>query len=305
MIKPNLFIVGAPKCATTSVFYSLMQHPEIGMSTEKEPHFFGKDITSNSMYIQNLQEYLSLFSGLNGKKIIGEASPWYLYSKVAAQDIKSFSPNAKIIIMLRDPVEAVYSLYRQLCFTGVETEGGFESALLLEDKRKKGECLPKKYIFPEALFYTEVYKYSEQIERYIDTFGKESVHIVLFEDLKEGPIKTYKKIFKFLEVNQDFVITPEYKNKNKIKANSFLTWLIKIKPKFVSIFLSYLKLKIPKLKEIIKQVKNLNIKEAPVRPLTDKIKLKTYQKFKDDIFKVEQIIKINLSEWKKYEETNK
>ena len=113
MNKPNLFIVGAPKCGTTFLYHYLKQHPEIYFPDFKEPHFFGSDlIRKNGAYDLSLNNYKSLFN--SDKKIIGEASTFYIFSKNAAKEIYDFNPDAKIIIMLRNLVDLAYSLHSQL-----------------------------------------------------------------------------------------------------------------------------------------------------------------------------------------------
>ena len=117
--RPNLFIVGAPKCGTSSLHYHLSKHPEIYMSRYKEPHFFGKDLTRlNKIFYTNEKEYLSLFNIVKEEKIIGESSPQYLYSYSAPREIKEFNPESKIIILLRNPINMIYSYHSQLLYSG-------------------------------------------------------------------------------------------------------------------------------------------------------------------------------------------
>jgi hypothetical protein len=105
MKKPDFFIVGAPKCGTTSLSEYLKQHPEIFMSEPKEPHFFGTDLESywggRFERYRDVHKYLSLFANVQDEIRVGEASPWYLYSKRAAEEIKQFNPASRIIILLR------------------------------------------------------------------------------------------------------------------------------------------------------------------------------------------------------------
>ncbi|MCP2728272.1 sulfotransferase family protein [Limnofasciculus baicalensis] len=104
MKKPNLFVVGAPKCGTTSMHNYLGQHPEIFMSSPKELHYFSRDIDCFTGKIKELYNYLQLFDSAGNAKYIGESSPEYLYSEVASQQIKELCSDAKIIIMLRNPL---------------------------------------------------------------------------------------------------------------------------------------------------------------------------------------------------------
>ena len=107
MKNPNLFIVGAPKCGTTFLYHYLKKHPDIYFPDFKEPHFFGGDLNRrNGAYNLSLNEYKNLFK--TDKKVVGEASTLYLFSKKSAEEIYNFNPQCKIIIMLRDLAEAIY-----------------------------------------------------------------------------------------------------------------------------------------------------------------------------------------------------
>src|SRR5665647_751711 len=111
--RPDFFIVGAPKCGTTAMNNYLAQHPDVFMA-QKEIHYFGSDLKMRVKVSES--EYLNYFQNAEEKKLIGEASVWYLFSEKAAAEIKAFSPQAKIIIMLRDPIDVLHSLHSQHLF---------------------------------------------------------------------------------------------------------------------------------------------------------------------------------------------
>ena len=140
-MKPNFFIVGAPKCGTSALYEYLGAHPEIFMSPYKEPHFFGSDLQQR--WRPTKSQYFSCFAKARDEKRVGEASVHYLYSKCAAAEIKEFCPEARIIIMLRDPVEMLYSLHSQSIFSGNEVINDFEEALEAEADRKLGRRIPR------------------------------------------------------------------------------------------------------------------------------------------------------------------
>src|SRR5271156_1339421 len=103
MRKPDFFMVGAPKCGTSAMAHFLGMHPEVFMA-RKEMHFFGQDLRlAPKFYRRDLPAYLAEFEGCAGQARAGEASVWYLFSSQAAREIKAFSPDAGIIIMLREP----------------------------------------------------------------------------------------------------------------------------------------------------------------------------------------------------------
>src|SRR5687767_6541194 len=119
MTRPNFFIPGAPKCGTSSLHDYLAQHPDVFMSEDmKEPGFFNPDLRVNLVRrAATEQKYLSLFKDAAGKRRVGESSTWYMLSSVAAQLINSFDPASKAILMLRNPVDAMYSLHGQLLWS--------------------------------------------------------------------------------------------------------------------------------------------------------------------------------------------
>ena len=137
--KPDVFIVGAPKCGTSAMDQYLAAHPEIYMA-KKEMHAFGSDLRFGPQFYRRDQEaYLAEFATRNGERRAGEASVWYLFSTQAAAEIHAFNPEARIIIMLREPAEMLYSLYYQFRFDGNEHLPTFEEALAAE-ALANGEC---------------------------------------------------------------------------------------------------------------------------------------------------------------------
>lgn len=203
MKKPNFFIVGAPKCGTTAMYTYLQQHPNVFMPEVKEPHFFATDMEAPG-WSREMGEYLALFSNARDETAIGEASVWYLYSEEAASNIKQFCPSAKIIIMLRNPVDMLFSLHAQRLISKAEDIQDFEDALAAEDDRKRGLRLPKDKINIKGLFYREVVKYTDQVQRYIDVFGLENLHIIIYDDFRRDTPAAYRATLQFLGLSDDF-----------------------------------------------------------------------------------------------------
>jgi len=222
--KPNLFIVGASKSGTTALYSFLKQHPDVFMPEIKEPRFFCKDLIregdrflrKNRMNpfhdrgyfgVRSEKDYLQLFKDWGKEKIAGEASPQYLYSKSAAKEIRRFNPDARIIIMLRNPVDWLHSLHSQELRSGHETVIDLEEALRLEQERKTGRRIPvlSNLQAPSALFYSDRAKFSAQVERYYDAFDRNQVKVILFEDFKKNNAKTYREVLKFLGLSQKFL----------------------------------------------------------------------------------------------------
>jgi len=199
--RPDFFIVGAPKCGTTAMSAYLARHPEIFMA-RKEMHFFGSDLHfAANFYRRAKREYLAEFGGWNGQRRIGEASVWYLLSKTAAAEIKAFNPNSRIIVMLRDPVEVLHSLYHQFRSDGNENLSTFQSALANQDDRRAGRHIARRTYFRQGLIYDEVAGYTEQIRRYFEVFGRERVHVVIYDDFKAETEVAFARVLDFLEVD--------------------------------------------------------------------------------------------------------
>jgi hypothetical protein len=204
MRKPDFFIVGAPKSGTTSLAFYLRQHTEIYLP-QREMHFFSKDFRIERE-ILTLDHYLACFSDApQGVKRIGEKSVSYLYSEIAPLAIKEFNPQAKIIVMLRNPIDFMVSLHAHLLREGVEVIDNFEDALAAEEHRKKGQRLPSGTPALDFLFYRERAQYCKYVERYLHIFGEGHTKIIIFEEFISDTIKALQEVLKFLEVDANAV----------------------------------------------------------------------------------------------------
>lgn len=198
--KPGFFIVGAPKSGTTAMSEYLGAHPDIFMA-RKEMHFFGSDLKFGPHFFRrNEREYLAEYREWNAQHQAGEASVWYLFSREAAAEIKAFNPEARIIIMLREPVSMLYSLYHQFKVDGNENLPSFEQALAAESLRREGRNMPRTAYFPAGLVYRETARYTDQVRRFFDAFGREQVYVIIYDDFAAEPAGAYQKVTQFLGV---------------------------------------------------------------------------------------------------------
>jgi hypothetical protein len=195
---PNFFIVGAAKSGTTSLYYYLKQHPQIFMPTLKEPHYFSEINYSKCKgiipFINSWSEYLNIFSNVSTEKAIGEASVSYLCHPGTANRINEKIPNAKIIIILRNPIERVFSHFLMDIREGkLSPESNFISTILLDSKKPS-----KKW--GDSNLFLECGMYSKQIKEYIEAFGKDSILILTFDDLIKSKECFLKRIYAFLGI---------------------------------------------------------------------------------------------------------
>jgi hypothetical protein len=194
------------------MFDYLGEHPSIYVPHRKEPQHFATDLDSGGFYetltfVRDRDEYLGLFAAARPDQIVGEGSTWYLYSKVAAAAIREANPAARIIAMLRHPVHMLHSLHGRRYFAGSEDIPRFEDALAAESDRRVGRRMPPRVRNPKALLYREVGRYGEQLERYFALFGRDQVHVVLFDDFLADTPGTYRLVLDFLNVDPAFVPT--------------------------------------------------------------------------------------------------
>jgi len=175
---PNFFIVGAPRCGTTSLYEYLKNTSGVYMSPVKEPNYFSRSIIPDDYIfapIRNEEQYLKLFSHVKDETAIGEASATYLADPEAPKLIHEKVPDTKIIAMLRNPTERAFSHF--LYFQSI----GFEKRSFREAINNNINKLDKT----SGKDYIDAGIYSHQIERYFDVFGKKNVKTILFNDFKK------------------------------------------------------------------------------------------------------------------------
>ncbi len=225
--KPNFFIVGAPKCGTTALHEYLQRHPDAYLPYYKEPHFFGADLVgSRFMQFRNKPDkYLKLFRDVRGEARIGESSPWYLASSAAAAEIHRYNPQAKIIIMLRNPIDMMYSMWSQFRYSGNEQIEIFEEALAAESERAAGKRIRRAAHCITGLQYRQMTRFSEQASRYFHCFGRDGVMVIIFDDFRADTAGVYRAVLEFLELDTDVKITFGVRNPNKEVR---LAWLQKL-----------------------------------------------------------------------------
>lgn len=198
-VWPNLFIVGAARAGTTSLWRYLDEHPEVHMSSEKEPNFFLGDEEVKPGPDPNRfskERYLELFEDAGDTMYRGEASVSYLWSEVAPDRIAKRCPDAKIIISLRDPISRAYSHYLKDIRDDKEaTPGDFYVAIQEDLARNKDHWgYPSDYVEPGL--------YADQVARVLQTFGEEQVQILMFDALRQDDRGVMGDIAQFLGVDE-------------------------------------------------------------------------------------------------------
>lgn len=298
---PDFFIVGAPKCGTTSLFEYLRQHPDLHLLPDKEIHFFGNDLKWRTRY-HPVSRYRELIEAAQMQTILGEASVFYMASRSAAAEIHGVAPDAKIIVMLRDPVDMIHSLYVEGLRSGSENLVPFEKAFEAETERKLGRLRVTRDNpgVEEANYYSEIALYSEQLERYLDLFGTDQVHIIFFEDLKRDPAEVYAKVCGFLGVNEAFVPNFEIHNEHKAIRNFWIWRLVKHPPDRLralwrSFFPRWLR------SAVLSRVGSLYLGPKKRSDLSPEIKQKIREIYRKDVVRLSELTGRDLSNWLRIE----
>ena len=177
---PNLFLVGAPRCGTTSLFTYLAAHPEIFGPSEKEPHYYDRDLLGPGGMSED--EYAALFAGSEAERWRLDASALYLYSPGAPAAIARDAPGAHVVVSLRDPVELVASWHKLLAASGAETILDLVAAIDAEPERREGRRVPPN-VSPALLLYSEIGGFAKHVARWREAFGEDRVHVVRLETL--------------------------------------------------------------------------------------------------------------------------
>jgi hypothetical protein len=225
-VLPNFFIAGAPKSGTTSLYHYLGQHPEIYMSPIKEPNYFASEIRlerfSEGVRSQAEQDacalrayldgpmrekrfggivtewcdYLKLFQQAGGRKAVGEASVCYLWSESAAANVRRSIPDARIILVLRNPVEMAFSMYLENAKSGV-LRCTFPEAMEMALEQRGGRIDVMHPFLDLGLYY-------EQVKRFLATFPEGRVRVYWYEEYKAEAARMLADVFSFLEVDANF-----------------------------------------------------------------------------------------------------
>ena len=296
MVMPNFLIVGAPKAGTTSLYRYLQQHPQIYMSPVKEPYFFAFDGEqldfqgpgdSEKKYITNVDSYEALFESKSDEVAIGEASPGYLASTSAPERIRKYIPDAKMIAILRDPVERAYSQYLSLVFQNLEPITDFAQAMRAEETRIRAKWLPR-WRYRQRGFY------GKQLKRYLHLFDQRQIRVYLYEDFRSDPLSVVQDVSRFLGVDETFV--PNMSEKHNV------TWVYKnealhrilTNPNPAKSLLGPL-FPIGLRARIRSKLMDLNLTERP--RLSPETRSHFIEEYREDILELQELIQRDLSKW--------
>ncbi|NJN01026.1 MAG: sulfotransferase domain-containing protein [Leptolyngbyaceae cyanobacterium RM1_1_2] len=279
----------------------LDQHPSAYICKPKEPHFFGS-LPGEHTSANNLQEYLALFEPA-GDRLAGDGSTSYLFTESAASEIFEFNPQAKIIIMLREPVDLLHAWHSEMVYMNYENADDFGQALQLEPERRSGKRIPQRCRSSRFLYYSEIVKFSKHVHRYQTLFGRDRVHIIIFDDFKQDNRGAVQKTLEFLELDPNLEIQFDVINPNKVVVNKTLYKLLPGNLKrlrslcqnllptslFKPLLYSYTQYK--------KIIVESSTQTAPRPPLAPALKQHLKQEFAPEIKNLSDLLERDLSCW--------
>lgn len=220
---PNFFIPGAAKAGTTSLHRYLAEHPEIFMTELKEVHFFTKRWEAThgdeEAFSEALEAYRQRFAPGEDLPVRGESTPAYLHHPDVPDRIAEHVPEAKFVVSLRDPVERAHSDHSML------VRQGHEDRSFLEVARQEAAGEDDRH--------TKRGLYDQHLERYFDAFGRDNVHVVLFEDFKQDTLGVLQSIAGFLDVSEEAMAEVDYEtvhNPGGEPRNAIARWLLDAEP---------------------------------------------------------------------------
>ena len=297
MMLPNFLIVGAAKAGTSSLYQYLKQHPDIFMPEIKETHFFSN---VEHPLADSLPAYERLFAGHTTETAVGEASASYLSDPEAPYEIKRTLENVDIFILLRNPADRAFSHWRYQVNRGRETLS-FEQALMAEPERMSSEAFRKSVPYKNAMsyFYRTRGLYYEQVRRYIEVFGRERVHVFLFEDFIAQPLVVCRSVFRILGVDPDFEPRIEVFNRQMTYRNRALHIVLNVfGPNWFTAVGAWLPtpLRIP-LYQQARRLSRLNSRPAASERLDPALRQALMAGYKEDIARLETLLGCDLSVW--------
>ncbi len=294
---PNFLIAGAAKSGTTSLYYYLINHPNIYLSKIKEPDYLSSEVLKDQFitrvslrpYIKTLEEYKDLFKDVINEKAIGESSTDTIYyHKTTIPCIKTILGDPKIIIMMRNPPYAAFSMYSHMVRDNRE-DLSFEDALAIEDERIRNNWQCSYHYKARAL-------YSNQVKPFLESFS--NVKILIYEEFVKDINGTIKNVCSFLDID------PNYKPSNTtVRYNASgiprIRWINNLFLMYNPIQRSIRKIGTglltgPVYAGLRNSIRQKNIIRTKMEPAT-----LTYLKefYHDDILALQKIINKDLSIW--------
>jgi Sulfotransferase domain len=288
---PDFFIIGAPKCGTTSLALYLAEHPKIFLPVQEEPHFFNTDMTFR--LVASESDYYQLFRDAGRQHIaVGEKSALYLYSDKAVPNILRANPNAKFLVILRNPVDMAVSFHAQLRDIGNEDIGDFATAWRIQDGRKRRRRILAFHDDPSMLLYGRVCSLGWQMKRLFSRVPRNRVLVLFQDDLKRDARSVYVRTLEFLGVPDDERTSFAVHNTRHVPVRSRLIqgglrWVLNLN----------LGSGIERRLGILRMIRRLNVRDAENKAIEPELRAELTNYFRSDLEELSGLVDRDLSDW--------
>ena len=275
----------------------LRDHPELYLPERKELRYFGRDLEIRDRPPLTLDQYLAHFAGARPEQLIGTAYVWYLYSADAAGEIADFNPDARIIAMLRNPIDMLHALHGEHLSNGNEEIGDFTAALNAEADRRAGRRIPPHAHLVQGLWYSTVARYTEQLIRYADVFGRDRLHVIVFDEFAADTERAHRDVLRFLDVHDD-VAPPlfEVVNASKRTRSERLRHFLARPP---DVPRRIIRRVVPRSlrRALYERAKGLNVAPSPRDPMPLDTRERLRVAFSDEVERLSAFLDRDLTHW--------
>jgi hypothetical protein len=315
-LPPLICIAGAPRCGTTSLAEFLRSHPDVCFSRIKEPHFFSRFdlgvLGDHELRSVVLHSYLErFFRWTNRQAVLAEGSVSYFYAAERMLPLLQVWPNARFIVMLRDPLQLIPSLHQRLLYIGDETVADFAKAWRLRRERAAGRKIPRTCVDPRMLRYDEIGRLGKYLDVFLNIVGRHRCLIILHEDLAADPTAVYLQAQRFIGVRP---IEPPAQRVHRASVRYRIGWLQRLLYRPPIVTRAILR-KTPKPDAILRvrdrksglaqrtarklrrQLVHWNRAPAPPIVVPDEIRREMCETFVDDVAHLSMLIDRDLDHW--------
>lgn len=301
-IRFGVYLVGAPRCGTSAFSKVLKRNPQICFSDPKENHYFLLAPPGIPVARFKRRYLRAFYPSLNGAhRVIIDGSVTYLYSPDSLRRILEVDPAARFIVMIRNPVDLVYSYHARLLFTMDEDVEDFERAWRLQEKRSLGTNIPRRCRDPHRLQYKSAVSLGAQLEKLFDIAGRERCQVIVFDDFISDPVGVYRKLLEFIDVDDDGQTDFRRKNSNRMYKNRFLQRIVMSPPAFVFRIVVKRRLNGKSIFDFLRRyrkrlkARNLVIVERP--PMREELRRELREEFAPDVRRLSGLLGRTFENW--------
>ena len=295
-MKVNSFILGAPKCGTTALSAYLDEHPNVCFSRPKETWYFVRNCYQEWQQRSAVNDevyHTKFFPHFEPSlhSVIADGSPMYLQSESTIRNIVAYNPDARFVVMVRNPLTMLPSWHSQILWDRCsETEKDLEKAWYLQEQRARGQSIPPQAKEPLELQYLSICSLGDQIETLLKHIDRSQLLIEVFDDFKKDPLATYRRVLEHLGLPDDgrsqFPVVNDRKQHKSVLLSRVLLSLGTWRQRFIG------GTSLGIINRIIRR------KPAPIR-MSVEFKAELLEAFEPQIAKLENILARDLSDWRK------